>query len=77
MFYGKIFKALNKARVKYTDHERMKTTRSRKSKNYEVYEHLEHYVRNTTYAHRLQMLEEMNKFVYSAKNGIRARKKLK
>ena len=34
-----------------------------KRKKYEVYEHLEHYVRRTTYAHRLQWLEEANDFV--------------
>ena len=28
-----------------------------------VYEHLEFYVKNTTYAHRLQWLEEANEFV--------------
>ena len=34
-----------------------------KKKKYQIYEHLKHYVRNTTYAHRLQWLEEANNFV--------------
>jgi hypothetical protein len=38
----------------------MKSTHKKK---YEVYEHLEHYVRKTTYTHRLQWLKEMNDFV--------------
>jgi len=41
----------------------MKTPRRSKKKKYEVYEHLEQHVRNTTYAHRLQWLEEANEFV--------------
>ena len=55
----------------------MKTTRPIKNKKYGVYEHLEHYVRNTTYAQRLRMLEEMNKFAqkFSTKNGVGAHKK--
>ena len=34
-----------------------------KSKKYTIYEHLEHYVKNTTYADRLQWLEDANNFV--------------
>ena len=30
-----------------------------------VYEHVEHYVKNTTYVHRLQWLEEANNFVWA------------
>ena len=29
-----------------------------------VYEHLEHYVKKTTYVHRLQWLAQANEFVY-------------
>jgi len=42
----------------------MKPARRSKKKKYEIYEHLEHYVRNTTYAHRLQWLQEVNDWVY-------------
>ena len=35
-----------------------------KLKDIEVYEHLEHHVKNTTYAHRLKLLQEMNEFVW-------------
>jgi len=42
----------------------MKTSRISKKKKYEVYEHLEHYVRNTTYTHRLQWLQKANEFVH-------------
>ncbi len=38
---------------------------SKKKKKYTIYEHLEHYVKKTTYAHRLQWLEEANNFVRS------------
>ncbi len=34
-------------------------------KKFEVYEHLEHYVKKTTYAERLQWLEEANNFFRS------------
>ena len=34
-----------------------------KKRKYSVYEHLEHYVKNTSYTHRLQWLEEANEFV--------------
>ena len=55
----------------------MKTARPIKNKKYGVYEHLEHYVRNTTYAQRLRMLEEMNKFAqkFSTKNDVGVHKK--
>ena len=33
-----------------------------KINRYTVYEHLEHYVKNTSYAQRWKMLEEMNIF---------------
>jgi len=42
----------------------MKSTQRSKKKKYEIYEHLEHYVRKTTYAHRLQWLQEANDFVH-------------
>ncbi len=41
----------------------MKSTQRFKKKKYEIYEHLEHYVKNTTYAHRLLWLEQANEFV--------------
>ena len=41
----------------------MKIARPSKKKMFEVYEHLEHYVRKTTYAHRLQWLQEANDWV--------------
>ena len=41
----------------------MRSTRRSKKKKYEIYEHLEHYVRKTTYAHRLAWLQEANEFV--------------
>ena len=41
----------------------MKPIRRSKNKKYEIYEHLEHYVRKTTYAHRLQWLKEANDWV--------------
>ena len=41
----------------------MKSTLKSKKKKYEIYEHLEHYVRKTTYAHRLQWLQQANDWV--------------
>jgi len=41
----------------------MKPVRQLKKKKHEIYEHLEHYVKNTTYAHRLLWLEQANEFV--------------
>jgi hypothetical protein len=41
----------------------MKQPRLSKKKKYEIYEHLEHYVRKTTYTHRLQWLQEANDWV--------------
>jgi len=41
----------------------MSSKRRSKKKKYEIYEHLEHYVKKTTYAHRLQWLQEANEFV--------------
>ena len=41
----------------------MKSTPTSKKKKFEVYEHLEHYVRKTTYTHRLQWLQEVNEWV--------------
>ena len=35
-----------------------------KQKKYEVYEHLEHYLKKTTYAHRLQWLQEANEWIW-------------
>ena len=37
--------------------------KSIKLSDIDVYEHLEHHVRNTTYAHRLQWLQEANDWV--------------
>ncbi len=34
-----------------------------KKRNPNIYEHLEHYVKHTTYAQRLQWLEQANAFV--------------
>lgn len=45
----------------------MKLVRPSKKKKFEVYEHLEHYVKKTTYAHRLQWLQEVNDWVYLLK----------
>jgi hypothetical protein len=42
----------------------MKASRRFKKKKYEVYEHLEHNLRYTTYAHRLQWLKEANDWVH-------------
>ena len=42
----------------------MKSKQSIKIKKFEVYEHLEHYVTKTTYAHRLQWLQESNHLVH-------------
>ena len=39
----------------------------RKGHHIPVYEHLEHYVRKTTYTQRLQWLEDANEFVRSLK----------
>ena len=46
----------------------MKSIQTSKKK-YEVYEHLEHYVKKTTYAHRLQWLQKSNEFVRLAKKA--------
>ena len=45
----------------------MKPVRPSKKKKFEVYEHLAHYVKKTTYAHRLQWLQEVNDWVYLLK----------
>jgi hypothetical protein len=42
---------------------------NRRPKKYEVYEHLEHSVRNTTYADRLLWLEQANEFVRQIYKG--------
>ena len=42
----------------------IKPKRTVKNYRLNVYEHLDHYVRKTTYAQRWKMLEEMNKFFY-------------
>jgi hypothetical protein len=36
---------------------------SKKNKKPHIYEHLEHYLKKTTYAHRLQWLQEANEWV--------------
>ena len=41
----------------------MKPVRLSPKKKYEIYEHLEHYVRKTTYADRLQWQQEANEWV--------------
>ncbi len=41
----------------------MKQTRSLKNKKSRIYEHLEHYVKKTTYAHRMQWLFEVNEWM--------------
>ena len=43
-----------------------------KMKDIPVYEHLEHYVKKTTYTHRLQWLEQANAFVRALKNSKRS-----
>jgi hypothetical protein len=48
--------------------------KSRKKK-FEVYEHLEHYVKKTTYAQRLQWLEDANNFVRSIQKAVSRKKK--
>jgi hypothetical protein len=45
----------------------MKPARPSKKKKFEVYEHLAHYVKKTTYTHRLQWLQEVNDWVYLLK----------
>jgi len=36
-----------------------------------VYEHLEHHVKNTTYTHRWQLLQQMSEFIWlSRKNKL-------
>jgi|GEM_PF-2202328 len=47
----------------------MKASQRSKKKKYEVWEHLEHSVRNTTYADRLRWLQEANDFVRLAYKG--------
>ena len=42
----------------------MKPIEKPKKKKFEVYEHLEHYVRKTTYAHRLLWLQQANEWVW-------------
>ncbi len=42
----------------------MKSRRLSKKKKYEIYEHLEHNVRKTTYAHRLLWLQQANEWVW-------------
>lgn len=96
MFYGEVFKTLNKAKVKYVvGHatreldlivllepqkekwtivfsfvgKNMKRLKPSKKKKYEVWEHLEHTIRNTTYADRLLWLEQANEFVRRAYKG--------
>jgi len=49
---------------------------SLKKKKFEVYEHLEHYAKKTTYAHRLQWLKAANDFVrkiYHKRSGLSLR----
>ena len=41
-----------------------KNVKSIKLSDIPVYEHPEHHLRNTTYAHRLQWLQEANDWVY-------------
>lgn len=41
----------------------IKPVRPSKNKQIEVYEHLEHYVKTTTYAHRMQWLTKANALV--------------
>jgi hypothetical protein len=41
----------------------MKQRPSSRKRKFEIYEHLEHYVKKTTYAHRLQWLKEANDWV--------------
>ncbi|MBI3601924.1 MAG: hypothetical protein HY209_03420 [Candidatus Omnitrophica bacterium] len=45
----------------------MKSIYPLKKKRFEVYEHLEHYVKKTTYAHRLQWLQDINEFIWLSK----------
>jgi len=45
----------------------MKSARASKKKKFGIYEHLEHYVRKTTYTHRLHWLQEVNDWVNSLK----------
>ena len=52
----------------------MKSKLSLKKKKFDVYEHLEHYVKRTTYAHRLQWLEEANEFVRKIRKKRPAKK---
>ncbi len=47
------------------------------SKNcYQAYEHLESFIKNTTYAQRLQWLEEANKFVRAVEKARKKAKKI-
>ena len=45
-----------------------------KIKNHDVYEHLEHHVRKTTYTHRWKLLEEMNNFANKIEEARRKNK---
>ena len=46
-------------------------------KDYGVYEHLEHHVKKTTYAHRWKLLEEMNGFANKIEEARRKNKLFK